>query len=78
MKLFLAEHLSVWAGMFCLAMYIFKNSIWWAIGFIAMFLVNTFFALYKHAQFVVFTADQREAFDRECEEKHAREQMAGK
>jgi len=77
MKQFLAEHLSTWAGMFCLAMYIFKNNIWWAIGFIAMFLVNTFFRLYKHAQFTVFTQKQREEFERECAASSAR-QMTGK
>ena len=77
MKQFLAEHLSTWAGMFCLAMYIFKNNIWWAIGFIVMFLVNTFFRLYKHAQFTVYTQKQREEFERECE-KEATQQMTGK
>ena len=77
MKQFLAEHLSTWAGMFCLAMYIFKNSIWYAIGFIVMFLVSTFFALYKHAQFVVYTQKEREKFEEECVEK-ATQQMTGK
>ncbi len=77
MKQFLAEHLSTWAGMFCLAMYVFKNNIWLAIGFVVMFLVNTFFRLYKHAQFTVYTQKQREEFERECEEEEAR-QMTGK
>lgn len=77
MKSFIAEHLSVWGGMFCLAMYVFKNNIWWAVGFIVMLLINTFFALYKHAQFTVFTQKQREEFERECAEKHE-QQMTGK
>lgn len=76
MKQFLAEHLSTWAGMFCLAMYVFKNNIWWAIGFIAMFLVNTFFRLYKHAQFTVFTQNSREAFEKECMEKRRQQETS--
>lgn len=77
MKQFLAEHLSTWAGMFCLAMYVFKNNIWWSIGFVVMFLVNTVFRLYKHAQFTVYTQKQREEFERECEQK-APQQTIGK
>ena len=65
MKSFLAEHLSIWGGMFCLAMYVYTNSVYYAIGFIVAFIVNTFFSLYKHAQFTVFTQEARDKFEEE-------------
>ena len=73
MKTFLAQHLSMWGGMFCLAMYVYSEKILFAIGFIALFLINTCISLYKHAEFVVYTQAQREEFEREMEQKHATE-----
>ena len=71
MKEFLAEHFSSWGGMACLSFYLFTGKIWYASGFIVLFCVNTFFALYKHAQFVVYTQTDRDRFQKDLtEEKH--------
>ena len=77
MKLFIAEHMSTWAGMLFLALYLMNGSALYAVGFIILFVISTATALYKHAQFVVFTQKQREDFEQECREKHA-QQMADK
>ena len=69
MKRFLMEQFSLWGGMACLSFYLYTGSVWYAAGFAVLFAVNTFLALYKHAQFVVFTQSARERFEREAEEE---------
>ena len=69
---FITEHLSAWGGMACLSMFLYTNSFWYAIGFIVLFLLNTFYALYKHAQFVVYTQTARDQFHKKLTEPEKR------